>query len=1119
MKNQQTWEAIERETLTATNAQIVFQHLKNLESRRDRVQTRWIWELLQNARDASPGDYKGLVCSIENEPGKVLFQHNGRPFKLEEIARVIYHGSTKAEDESSIGQYGSGLLTTHLLAPEVEVSGTLDDGSHFNFPLRREAITVPQMHTFMKTAADKFRASISTTESSALSDGFTTRFLYPFENADSPSLVNQGISKLKLFAPLILAFNPEFKSISIKDSANFVCFEIVDLVDMHEDGLREITVRKTEDGTSNVVSYLLAIHDKTSIAVPISEDGDGYSCLPIVDSPRLFLGLPLVGTETFSFPAVVNSFRFTPSDGDRDGVNLWINIKDEANIENQAALGEAGALLLNLAGHAAASGWKNTYELAYVPPIVNKDWFESSELQEHLEEQLINLLRKTPVVVCEYGGGAVAPEDSVIPFAEDKGSIGTLWQLLSCLNEFHTKLPRREEAVGWCAAVSSWAEIGECFAADFGEVVDGRRLASIIEDLGKSSDNQHHGKIANLRQALIDDVCATEWLNDALEFLRSSDLVSEMDSRSIVLDQAGYLDKLSNLYFDKDIDEELKDIADALDLELREVLIDKRLTAISEDDARNSRDNQKAIQDIIAKLKEIAAEDDLDEFFASASIGAFSWIVQNEEWDLLRGFPTFAEDTEGERTVIWLPQSGQIGALVPLAPVRVWQEDLQRFSVLFPPPYILSSGYFSAVSDAKVWQELANNGLVRTSILTEIEDKPSAFLPDEPLPDVEGDAGHEADNPVSLSSVAFLRGRRTAILERARGSQRRARLFWKFVTEWLIVYDRYALNKLVTSCACGESHQYYRGDWLERVARYSWVPLEENKHARATAENLAGLLRESDAFPIPESTEISKLLEAIGVSRFDLMRESVEKEARPDMDNKLIRIMAAVDNKPEDLDVVPKFLAQLRQDENLTEYLEERVRQRQTVRRNQQVGLLVEDLVRQSLELEGFLVQKTHVGADLIVRFSSGQPADLSQGVITEDDVAELQVSKDDRTWLVEVKSTAMNHAQMSPAQARTAVSRGKGFLLCVVPMQADVVPELDGVRGNLRFVEKMGDRVSELCAELNKFEKNRDDLVGEYPDGVRLTVSGGNTRIGIAKAVWENKGFPLAELSTRLKN
>lgn len=116
--DERTWEQIERGTLTATNAQRVYQLLNNLESRRDRVQTRWVWELLQNARDASPSGPMSLVCSVRYEQGDVLLEHNGRPFKEQEIARVIYHGSTKAEDESKLGQYGSGLLTTHLLTHE-----------------------------------------------------------------------------------------------------------------------------------------------------------------------------------------------------------------------------------------------------------------------------------------------------------------------------------------------------------------------------------------------------------------------------------------------------------------------------------------------------------------------------------------------------------------------------------------------------------------------------------------------------------------------------------------------------------------------------------------------------------------------------------------------------------------------------------------------------------------------------------------------------------------------------------------------------------------------------------------------------------------------------------------
>ena len=72
-------------------------------------------------------------------------------------------------------------------------------------------------------------------------------------------------------------------------------------------------------------------------------------CLPIVDIPRLFLGFPLVGTENFSFPAVINSFQFTATEH-RDGVFLW-QAEDTANVanqENQAVIEEACGLLAQM---------------------------------------------------------------------------------------------------------------------------------------------------------------------------------------------------------------------------------------------------------------------------------------------------------------------------------------------------------------------------------------------------------------------------------------------------------------------------------------------------------------------------------------------------------------------------------------------------------------------------------------------------------------------------------------------------------------------------------------------------------------------------------------------------
>ena len=107
--------------LTENTAQSVLNNLKALMSNQAHARTRWVWELLQNARDAGAD-----VVSVKHDEDKVVFRHDGASFTTKEIGHLIYHGSTKAENPETIGQYGSGFLTTHLLSPEIRVSGRLE---------------------------------------------------------------------------------------------------------------------------------------------------------------------------------------------------------------------------------------------------------------------------------------------------------------------------------------------------------------------------------------------------------------------------------------------------------------------------------------------------------------------------------------------------------------------------------------------------------------------------------------------------------------------------------------------------------------------------------------------------------------------------------------------------------------------------------------------------------------------------------------------------------------------------------------------------------------------------------------------------------------------------------
>src|SRR4051794_20952449 len=109
--------------LADNTGQAVRNYLKKLFQEEARFRGRWIWELLQNARDSAPAT--GVQIWLEIGPDRLVFRHDGVPFTYKNVAHLIYHGTTKYEapgdGQAPIGQYGTGFLTTHLISKTVRV--------------------------------------------------------------------------------------------------------------------------------------------------------------------------------------------------------------------------------------------------------------------------------------------------------------------------------------------------------------------------------------------------------------------------------------------------------------------------------------------------------------------------------------------------------------------------------------------------------------------------------------------------------------------------------------------------------------------------------------------------------------------------------------------------------------------------------------------------------------------------------------------------------------------------------------------------------------------------------------------------------------------------------------
>ena len=1090
----QDWDSARIRILASNTAQGVHKHLRTLESNRSRVLPRWIWELLQNARDVADED-ASLVISVDVCNGELTFRHNGRGFEPDEITHLVYYGSTKLELDDPIGQFGSGFLTTHLLSPTIEVAGQLTDGRTFAFRLDRSGDSVADLQRCMDESFEAFKSSLAPAGVGA-DPGVGTTFRYAIDERASKA-VDEGVRALALAGPYVTAFNNVFKSIRFRTPESGCVLKLRrrrKLTDHIEEVEVEVSAHDREVPACR--RYVVAELDGVAVAVPVERRGEDVTLVSPTTVPKLTLGFPLIGTEDFSFPAVVHSLRFSPTE-ERDGVFLGQS-DDQANQENQAVLEHACRLLLSITEFAAESSWSRTYVLAEVPPLRVQRWLDEAWVRNCLRTHLVDPIRATSSVLTE-AGSTVAPNASTLPTADSPEAVDQLWSLAYALTSLRDRLPRQAEAQGWCSAVRKWAALYGCALDEFEETMNGRDLAKQAESAGS----------LEALQAQLEDGDATSWLDELHRFLSANGFGDALRGLRIIPDQNGRVSTLPRLHRDQDIPDELKEIAQLVGWDLRAELRDTRFCMLAEEPGAGDIDGEFVIPKLIECLRE-RTEKPLDDDSKRANFRLFAWIATQGQWRHLEGFPAFSDEGDSS-TSIKLFQNEDAAAERPLAPVRSWPEPLQQYARLFPRRRTLSDDFAAELDSPSVWSALNGRGFLRTSVLytRAVSLSFDDFLPNEPLPeDDEGKVEHRIGGTVEVTDVAFLSGSDIAILSRVRRSRILAQLFWDFLTRWLAVEDVQGLEIQESVCICGSPHQYYPAAWLVSLASNRWVPLEGRRADRATAYSLANLVRDSQ-WPVDRlwnSPQVVALLKALGVSVPELIIELVttDDDERAALDETLAQLLTSVGS---DWNRLLALAEDMQEDGGLFDHLEERRQRRRMVRENQRLGALVEELVRESLEGEGFDVRRTGVGSDFFI-----QPRSTA-----EEEAIRLKLSRRGRTWLVEIKSARDDSVRMTSVQARTSVEHDSEYLLCVVPISSGLEdPDIETVRRSMRFVGGIGTRLAGICADLDDFECLRDSVTVEEMVGFRLELDSGSPRVRIGSTVWE-AGFGLEILFSRL--
>ena len=561
---------------------------------------RWVWELMQNAKDVA---YDDIGVSIEinfeenGKEGSLEFKHNGKPFSVDNVTFLIEQVSTKERKPKgnvklkTTGKFGTGFLTTHLLSEIVEVESIVKEPEEpyrkFNFLLDRTGRSIDDIID----SVDISLASLKNIDSQPAFDHYSpaemsTVFRYKL-NESGIEVAKKGLRDLSTSLLFTLTFLPEIKSVTIINGG--IRYELSQTIaDVGQDIKIYTVTLDTQYGKSETKIAILSKND-TCIAVQI-EDRNGQICLKEFSSltPRLFCDFPLIGTEDFSFPVIINSPLFNPTEP-RNGI--YLSDKSDMKIEeNQAIMRDAIDLYSTLLEYASAHNWANIHLLAKILPIketewISKRWFESS---------VVNLIRKkllkTPIVDTENHGrisilNANNSPNVCFPSSPNENLRNKIWDLANLW--IPSRLPRKADINAWYTII--WKDCHELSLKVITEFIQNQKcLGKLEKELVKSADpiswlNSYY-EIINQDKGFLDDV-----MNDKY---------------AVIPNQNGIFSKRSELKIDEQIEEELKNALAILNVEARDHLRHKEVfTGQIKHDVKDQSDIINEINEILQKGK------------------------------------------------------------------------------------------------------------------------------------------------------------------------------------------------------------------------------------------------------------------------------------------------------------------------------------------------------------------------------------------------------------------------------------------------------------------------------------------------------------------------------------
>ena len=572
------------------SADKIIQILDKVREERDKNSRRWIWELIQNAKDVT-NKYERVSIYIELDKDQFLFKHNGDPFSESNLINLIQQVSSKKmlnedpldiKNEGITGVFGTGFISTHLLSKIIRIDGCLkrDAGTiqRFKLKLDRNAENSAQLIPLIDRAITKllnldtdedFVKDLNYSEERS-EENFDTIFTYPLNDENSKKAATIGIKELINTLPTTMVFLHKIKKVTIKRGVEIIYIEseCIESTAVHA----YFKVKRNEEELNFIV---WKNSPRLMLLLQVNNFKDLEIMIPKWNQPILYKDFPLVGTEKFYFPFYLNGLDFFTTE-QRDGI--LIKGLDQKQIHNREILKLAQKEGINFSNWLILHNAKNLFVLAntQIPSDITnysdvsedtKNWFKEYQTQWRKKISDLTLVetqsgKLKKIVECRF------------PRSNYNGSKENNEHFYDLVSDFigNENLPKKTIYIEW---LKSLGPKNECETWDNSNLIYDEN--SLVYGI-KLFNNLNELVLGNKLNTNKDE--KTNWLNRFYNYLSQHNKLDILNNNPIIPNQLNTFETLNNLYWESNlqpIPEIILDVTAKLNNNWRKFLIHRKI--------------------------------------------------------------------------------------------------------------------------------------------------------------------------------------------------------------------------------------------------------------------------------------------------------------------------------------------------------------------------------------------------------------------------------------------------------------------------------------------------------------------------------------------------------------